>query len=684
MEKLNTILLLFLLWGCSSGQIKAPDRENWEEIRSSYDKKEFSDESENLAARFLKAKNNLEKDRDKSCHEFENLQNIYDFPLKDLAKIYSIKACRYSNEHLDELWKSQWAQKISNFLLPTFFEISAQVAKKNKLLDWEILFLKESLTHIKTQKSKVDKLLGLIDLTADEETKEDLKDELVRIAPHFDEKINEFNILKIAQSYEYNRNFIKARSLYLKVINSQTHPLEDKITAYKRYILTFKKERKREVYIKKYYSFIKFLERHISKSGEHSLKVIDEKIDLARAFWTENKRQKAITALKAINSNYILGKDKKSELYWILGSIYKEKKHYKTATKYYHEAYKLMPNNQSLRKNVTWALGWIYYLQKRYKKANKVFSDYEKHTGTFSLKLKFWYAKSLAQKKQFDKSDKIFLELKESEPFNYYGIAAQVELNIPFEPIEREEGPYEIDSHQIYQWLSLVNEIQSAHQYLKEKSSANPSNFQKTKDLLNLYPYSNYYSGILSFYFTRNKEHKEKLQEIYPGVIFPLAYPKEFEEAYKKSSIDPNLLRAISRQESAFNQYARSPADAFGIMQLIPKVAKKVAKENSLKYSNFDQLSDPAFNITLGAFFLKGLAKKFDDKFIPTVACYNASEKAIRYWYKTRYRKDPFEFIEQIPYKETRNYVKLVFRNFISYKKLTSEESFQFLKSSLH
>ena len=127
------------------------------------------------------------------------------------------------------------------------------------------------------------------------------------------------------------------------------------------------------------------------------------------------------------------------------------------------------------------------------------------------------------------------------------------------------------------------------------------------------------------------------------------------------------------RQESAFNPKARSHADAFGLMQLIPEMAKRAARYANIRFKRHRELYDPETNIMLGSAFLKNLLGKNNNNFLVTVASYNASEKAIKNWVRTRYTGDPLEFIEDIPYSETQGYIKLVLRNLVFYQRLNSD-----------
>ena len=132
------------------------------------------------------------------------------------------------------------------------------------------------------------------------------------------------------------------------------------------------------------------------------------------------------------------------------------------------------------------------------------------------------------------------------------------------------------------------------------------------------------------------------------------------------------------RQESAFNPKARSFADAFGLLQLIPEVAQRANKKIEGTYKNADDLFNPQLNIKLGSYYLKQQWELYNNRFILASASYNATDRAIKSWIKTRYDGDTLQFIEDIPYEETRNYVKLVMRNYIFYKLINSDGKIDF------
>lgn len=153
--------------------------------------------------------------------------------------------------------------------------------------------------------------------------------------------------------------------------------------------------------------------------------------------------------------------------------------------------------------------------------------------------------------------------------------------------------------------------------------------------------------------------------------------------------VHPALVFAIARQESGFDKDAKSRAGARGIMQLMPTTAEYILRKNtdinSLMQSP-DDLHDPAINLVLGQEYLKYLSDKpfIQSNLIHTIAAYNAGPTNLREWTK-RYRAihDPLLFVELIPFKETRHYVKQVLSNYVIYNELLhgrSDESFALIQ----
>lgn len=141
---------------------------------------------------------------------------------------------------------------------------------------------------------------------------------------------------------------------------------------------------------------------------------------------------------------------------------------------------------------------------------------------------------------------------------------------------------------------------------------------------------------------------------------FPLAFNSDFNTAAHKQDVAPALLRAVARQESAYQSDARSSAGARGLMQLMPTTAKLVTRRARLPAAYANQLNDPKINIQLGSYHLAWLIERFDGQRPLAIAAYNAGEHRVDRWIKGKTQMPTDVWIETIPFRETRNYVKNV------------------------
>lgn len=151
---------------------------------------------------------------------------------------------------------------------------------------------------------------------------------------------------------------------------------------------------------------------------------------------------------------------------------------------------------------------------------------------------------------------------------------------------------------------------------------------------------------------------------------YPLAFWELIQQKAQDRGLDPYLVLALIRQESLFNSRARSPAAAMGLMQLIAPTAARVAKQLGLPVPSQEMLFEPEVNLTLGTQYLRDLLQRYSNNWSKALAAYNAGEAAVDRWEKEIATDDIEEFVERIPYVETRGYVKLVLRNHQIYKRL--------------
>ncbi len=160
------------------------------------------------------------------------------------------------------------------------------------------------------------------------------------------------------------------------------------------------------------------------------------------------------------------------------------------------------------------------------------------------------------------------------------------------------------------------------------------------------------------------------LPRSYWEALFPKPYWNDLKRHATANGLDPYLVASLIRQESEFNPAAVSRAHAVGLMQLLPRTGKLVAKEVKLKRYSPSQLYTPEVNLQLGTRYFKGMVDKFGGSFEYALAAYNAGSDRVEEWLGQGKYRDPQEFVESIPFTETREYVQAILRNANVYKQL--------------
>lgn len=154
-----------------------------------------------------------------------------------------------------------------------------------------------------------------------------------------------------------------------------------------------------------------------------------------------------------------------------------------------------------------------------------------------------------------------------------------------------------------------------------------------------------------------------------PDVAYPLIFVPEEAQRF----VAPEIILGLSRQESEFNPRAFSRAGARGVMQLIPSTAQLTARKEGLRYSRSALLDDPVYNMTLGSAHLSHLLERYDGSLVMTLAAYNAGPHRVTRWIEEygdprSSEVDPIDWVEHIPFSETRNYVQRVLENVQVYR----------------
>jgi soluble lytic murein transglycosylase len=152
-------------------------------------------------------------------------------------------------------------------------------------------------------------------------------------------------------------------------------------------------------------------------------------------------------------------------------------------------------------------------------------------------------------------------------------------------------------------------------------------------------------------------------------IFYPLGYWQPIERYSAERGLDPFLVAALIRQESTFNPSVKSHAGARGLMQILPSTGRLLARQEKLRY-NLSDLYDPEINIRYGTRYLKDVLGSFGGRVDYALASYNAGPHRVKRWTGMDLNIPPEVFIEEIPFDETRDYVKLVLRNEMLYRRL--------------
>lgn len=155
-------------------------------------------------------------------------------------------------------------------------------------------------------------------------------------------------------------------------------------------------------------------------------------------------------------------------------------------------------------------------------------------------------------------------------------------------------------------------------------------------------------------------------------VLFPVRYWDVIQAQAQARGLDPFLVAALVGQESTFDPSARSAANAYGLMQLVPATARRFARSAGVRYSRRG-LTDPATNVRLGTTYFARLVEQFGDVHL-ALAGYNAGDSRVRRWLPDRGDLDADEFIDDMPFPETQNYVKRVLGTAENYRRLYGDE----------
>jgi hypothetical protein len=358
------------------------------------------------------------------------------------------------------------------------------------------------------------------------------------------------------------------------------------------------------------------------------------------------------------------------ELLFDLAQILSGKREFAKALPYYERYLAASAEKDDEYWKTVWLLAWIHYRQEDKEKALAYFRlGSDSTVPGYRVASQYWQSKLDSGKKP---------ELR-NYPFSYYAVKV-LEDKESFKDLHQ-EFLCGIDDAPGRRLLSVIDDLKVLAKYkLWEEAaetihwakgdpqlSACDLNLLKIIESLLYYQQNHYFMAYSKFRSNFRYLESVRLPNFLSGLFFPRQYGDLISAYSREHEVDPGLVQALIREESFFRSDVRSPANAYGLMQLLHGTARQVANGSGLRVKVKD-LYDPEINIRLGLLYLKTLLERYDGRLYLALAAYNAGPHRVDQWLQDFPLADEEEFIEMIPFSETRNYVKNILRNYFFYR----------------
>jgi soluble lytic murein transglycosylase len=350
------------------------------------------------------------------------------------------------------------------------------------------------------------------------------------------------------------------------------------------------------------------------------------------------------------------------------------------------------------REYLTWLAAWCAYrsdyLDTSAKYFDRLISKFSKSRQRD--RYRFWRARIYAEKKNEKSAVAIFQSINTASPMTYYGMLAGTQLESremslrTFADFLTPVDPANIPEPAIDTSLLLPEDLPRYETILAlSRLGLNDEAATKTRTLVKNYeeevPVLHALAGLLyangayyramrlawkSKFYSLCKNEAKPLGQCYFSLTYPRGYPELIEGYAKKRELSPALVYALIHQESLYQPEVVSPAHAVGLMQIIPKTALQIAGELNVEPFSLHDMYDPKVNVRFGTYYLEQMLKRFEGRMPCAIASYNAGPDVVSKWMRNKGHLPDEIFIEEIPYRETNNYVKKILKNIAIYKAL--------------
>lgn len=337
-----------------------------------------------------------------------------------------------------------------------------------------------------------------------------------------------------------------------------------------------------------------------------------------------------------------------------------------------------------------WNIGWEAYSSGEMDEAYENFSRYldDRPRGRLAAQFLYWKARSAGRLGKEDEAKALFDKVCDTAPRSFYCLMAGLRDQGPArtaaaasgalshdeetakDPALERESAFKGEARYLAatELLSLgLHELSSSEiDLLARGHKGDKASLAELADLF--YDAKDYYRAF-RIYRTHLLNSSDGR---YSGLGYPMKLVETIKEKAVAGSADPFLVAAVMREESHFNHKAVSPVGALGLMQIMPSTGSQIAKDLGEGFTKA-LLFEPATSMRYGGWYLGQILRRFDGDAVLAVAGYNAGPNAAARW-AASLPNDTDEFVESIPYEETRGYVKRVLSSYAEFLKLGKEE----------
>jgi soluble lytic murein transglycosylase len=431
-----------------------------------------------------------------------------------------------------------------------------------------------------------------------------------------------------------------------------------------------------------------------------SLKTPDLDIDaerlyaLSQAYRTDKKETEMFNALNALAQNYPVSRWNEDGLMAAGNYHWVELEREKAAVAYQRVLDSFPYGKNAI--NCEWRIAWVAYLDHQPDADDRLTNFLLKYPASANaVDALYWLGRNAEREGNPAHARSFYKKAVERFPQTYFGNAAATRLatlgpgeenpaefleRIPAAPALRpldEPIPAAAEDHWARaQALRSIAFDSSAEQELKNAYFSSPLSRFMVEAALAAIDQGHFGAGMAYARIAIPNVDARKFGEIPVTAwkaLFPLPYEQALRREAAKNNFDPMFAAGLIRQESTFQSDAVSPKDAIGLMQVLPKTGKLLARQIKVRYSK-NKLFDPDYNIELGTVYIANLVQQFGS-FEAAAAAYNAGEDRIAAWKAERNYEEIPELVESIPFSETRDYVEIVLRNAQVYRMIYGQPS---------